>query len=265
MFAVETMHRVEVSENDITLRTERGSRQVNFFQKKFFNLFEHPGLSAGSPADHDTVSTGPSHYFIGFFRRINITICENRNVDGRLDLSNGSILSFAVVRTCPGSAMDGEGLDSCGFSQFSYPDTVSPQGIPAGPNFQGYGDVDGFNYGGENLFYELFILKQGRSREFSTDSLGGAAHVDIDDLCSHFCSRSRCHRHLAGLAAGDLNNTYSIGIVEIETAAELLRIPKTGVGCGHFRCCEAGPECQALLSKWRIRNTGHRSQQDGSR
>ena len=147
VFAVETMHRVEVSENDITLRTERGSRQVNFFQKKFFNLFEHPGLSAGSPADHDTVSTGPSHYFIGFFRRINITICENRNVDGRLDIYNGSILSFALLRTCPGSAMDTDRGNTGIFSNSSNGHGISRMLIPTGTTFQCYGDIHSLDNG----------------------------------------------------------------------------------------------------------------------
>ena len=81
----------------------------------------------------------------------------------------------------------------------------------------GYRHIDGADDFVENLRHELFVSEQRRACRFPADFFSGAAHVDIDDLCTAVNTGLCSHGKLVGFRPRNLyGDGFSIKI-EVES------------------------------------------------
>jgi hypothetical protein len=93
-------------------------------------------------------------------------------------------------------------------------------GVPAGTKFQCDGKVHCGYDGVQNVGYKLLIFEQGRSCGFFANFLGGATHIDINNLGAVGSIQARCFRHHFRIASGDLyRNRFSFaGVIHPQAA-----------------------------------------------
>src|SRR4030095_9076445 len=91
------------------LLNERG-RQVVTCLHKMFDLVKYPGITNGSPSNHDSTNAETILIFQRFFGGINIAITENRDINSRVvfNLCNQRPVSLAFIKLCSCSPMNSQ-------------------------------------------------------------------------------------------------------------------------------------------------------------
>src|SRR5438034_604580 len=77
---------------------------------KMFNLIKYPWIADGSTTNHNTIHSIVVFIFQCFFRRINITISKNGNMNTWIifQFANQRPVGLAFIHLCAGTSVDSE-------------------------------------------------------------------------------------------------------------------------------------------------------------
>ena len=203
--AVEVMQRVEVFEQDGFAFIQRRPGQRGAGGQVMIDFAENPGPALRGAADEQAVGARVGQYIGGLAGRVDVAVGEDRNADRLLDLGNGVVLGLALVQVGPRPTVDGQRLNAGIFGNACDGDAVAVIPVPPGTDLQGDRHLDRLHHGVQDRADELLILHQCRAGGLVADLLGGAAHVDVDDLRAEFDVPPRRFGQHLRIAAGYLH------------------------------------------------------------
>ncbi|MOA06773.1 hypothetical protein D3C78_1264340 [compost metagenome] len=129
--------------------------------------------------------------------------------------------------------------------------------VPAGPDLQGNRHIDRSHDGLQDLGYQGFILQQCGTGSLVADFFCRTAHVDINDLRTHFNVGTGGVRQHLRVPTGDLYRAW-LGITFVDHAhARLAGVPQTHVAGDHFRDDQSRAQALAQLTKGLVGDTRH--------
>ena len=119
-------------------------------------------------------------------------------------------VSLTGVKLLPGAAVHGKQRDAAGLRDLPQHGSIQIGAIPAQPHFEGHRDR---RRSRDRRFDEALgqgqIAHKRRPSIAARDTLGRAAHVDIDGTCTHGDSHAGSLRHPQRGATRDLDNVKS--------------------------------------------------------
>jgi hypothetical protein len=136
-------------------------------------------------------------------------------------------------------------------------DAIAFGGAPAGADFQSDRNADRRAHRGQDVRDQRFIAQQGRARRTVAHFLGGAAHVDVDDVGTEIGGAARGVGHHARLAAGNLDHAWRDFAVECEPRAGLVGVPQAFVAGHHLGHRVIGAEATAQGAERFVADTRH--------
>ena len=170
------------------------------------NLAKYPRAPLRGTANHDSIAASVCENKFGFLGRINVTIRRHRNIYALLYGTNGVVFGCAVVEIAAGSAVYGERLYAALLGDARNTERVLVLPVPTSTYLQGDRHVDCVYDRFQNSRHQRFIFHQcGTGIDFA-NFLGGAAHVDVDDVRAFIDVVTRGVRHHCGCGPSDLHH-----------------------------------------------------------
>ena len=233
-------------------------RQVRAGLQKMFDLAEQPGAALRGAPDHERVGPGGVEHLTGFFRRDDVAVGDHRNVRGGLDGGNRVVFGMTGIAAGACAAMHGERPDARLLGDGEDRQGVAVGLVPAGADLQRdrrFGD--GVDHGFKNAADQRLVLEQGRPGHHVADLLGGAAHVDVDDLGAAVDVVARRFRHHFRHRSGDLHGNRRDLTVVIGPSLRLGAAVKQRIRGDHLGYGQPRPQLLAELAERTVRDAGH--------
>jgi len=178
-----------------------------------------------------------SQHIASFLRRRDVAVGDHRHSHRCLDCSNRVVFGLALVTLLPGAAMNRQHLYTSGLKQARQGHCVFVGFAPARAHLQRHRHAArqaGANYRLDNCQGQRFVLHQRRSGPFVADLLGGAAHVDVDDLCAAVYVVDSRFGHHQCIGTGNLYGNGRFFAVMIGAARGLQAVPQVASRSHHL-------------------------------
>ena len=189
-------------------------------------------------------------------QEFDIPVDDYGNRHRLLDGTNRDPIGGAVVELATGAPVDGDELDPSSLGAAREIGRVHGRGVPAKPHFQGHRDTNG---GDRRLDQTKGMIKVPHKRRAGRpigDLLGGATHVDIDDVGALRLGNPGPFRHPMRLASRKLDDVDFDAPPVAAHRCLPFAANKAGA-CGHFGHDEAGTQPLGQPAERRIGNSGH--------
>ncbi len=262
--AVKRVKGLEVREHDTTdLAERRLGRGVSSEARAEFP--EDPGPALGGATDHHAVGSALYQRLQGLGRTIDVAVYKYRQVDGTLDLGRRLVLSLTGEEIGARAAVHGESRHALALRDARDRDRVAVLAVPARAHLERDRHARGCDHRGQDGCDQRLIAHERGACGPIADLLGGAAEVDVDDLCPEVRVHARGLGHHRRVVAGDLHDA-GLGLAAvIEPMARLGRIPEPDVRRHHLGCGDARTHAAAKTAKRQVRDAGHRREREWRR
>ena len=172
-------------------------------------------------------------------RRIDIAIGNHGDGHCALDRGDRVVFDSAHKRTRTRAPVHRQRLDARILGAARNGDRVSGIGRGAGADLERDGDADGGHDSSKDGADQGLVGEQCRAGRRIAHFLGGAAHVDVDDLRPTLDVVARRVGKHPGFSAGNLHRDGSAFAFVVDAAARFVGVAQPGVGPNHFRDCIA--------------------------
>ena len=238
------------------LRVARG-RQALPVAKVVVDLPKDPGVALGPSADHDGIRPSIVQDGGGLLGRVDIAVGKDGNAHRRLDLGDGVVLGLAGIALLAVAAVHRQGPDAGGLGQAGHAYAVVALGAPAGADLERHRDLHRLHHRLEDLRHQRLVAQQGGACCLVAHLLGGAAHVDVDDLGAHLgVAAGRLGEHL-GIAAGDLHGAGAGLAAVVHAQPRLAGVPEARVRGDHLAHHQPRAQPAAELPEGAVGDAGH--------
>ena len=212
------------------------------------HLLEDPGLADGSTPDHHGIDAVGVEGTLHLFARGDVTIADDRDVHAGilLHLADERPVGRAGVHLGAGTAVDGEGLDAHVLEGFGELDDDLTIVVPAEAGLHGDGDLHGLDDLADDMEHDVGAAKHTATSALASDTLDGAAEVQVQHLRSSGLGDTGGFDHGLDLAAVDLDGYGALFGADLELARRASDLTDEGVsteelGVDHV-CTEAATE-----------------------
>jgi len=204
-------------------------RQMRTGVQKVCDFAEYPRPALGSAADHDGVCPRGLQHSTRLLRCGDVAIGHHRDMHRSFDSGNGVVLGLTLVALLACSTVHGQHLHPGTFKSTRQPHRVLVRLAPAGAHFECHRHIawrTSRNHGLHDGQGQRFVLHQRRAGPLVANFLGGATHVDIDDLRTALdVVDSRLGHHLR-IGAGNLHGNGARLAIVIGAPRSLECVPQ---------------------------------------
>ena len=202
----------------------------------------------------------------GIFAGKHIPVCNHRDGEGGLDLSDYVPIGPAGVHLGTGAAVNGHGGHAGVLKHFGKLHAVDVSFVPTLANFHRYRNAARTpDYGPDDLFRLLRVTHQGRTVA-AVDNLGdGTAHVYVQHIRpGMFQGQRRRPLHRLRVTAENLHRRRMLLLAKTEEGDGFFILIAKGLGTDHLADGIACAQLPAHRSEGNVGHPGHRGEGNGS-
>lgn len=159
--------------------------------------------------------------------------------------------------------VDGKGGNAAIFGDFGDGGQVLMVVVPTQTGFEGNGYARRLDHRLQNGGNQRLVLHQRATGLDVAHFLGGAAHIDVDDLRPESDVVTRRIRHLFGVAAGNLHGNDAAFIGKITAVQGFSGIPERRIAGQHFAHRPTCAKRPTEAAEGFVGNARHRRKCDG--
>ena len=253
-------HFVVEREDDVALGGKRRRGLLATCGEVARELAGKPRATLGAASDHHPVGAGARQRFPGARKAGDVAIDHHRYGDRGLDRAHRIPIGGAGIELAAGAAMHGDELHARRLRPPRQFRRIDGAIVPAEPHFQGYGNVDRGNGRVDQRDRMVEVPHQRRAGLAIGDMLGGAPHIDVDDLGALRGRNASALGHPPGFAACELHHMVADPRGFQPQPSIALSCSKRRAG-RHFGDDETGAEPCRHAAERGIGNAGHGRQQ----
>ena len=236
-------------------------RQVRAGGQEMRDLAEDPGPALRRPADHDGVGPGRFENVPCLLGGGDVAVGHHRHPHRGFHGGDGVVFGLAAIALLAGAAVHGQHLHAGVLESARQLHRVLVGLAPAGAHLERHRNamrLASADHGCGDRDRQRLVLHQRRARPFAADLLGGAAHVDVDDLGTAIDVVGGGFRHHGGVGASDLHRDRTGLALVVGAARGLQAVPQLAPRRDHLTDGIARSEPAAQLAERPVGHAGHR-------
>ncbi len=217
-----------------------------------------PGLSASAAPDHHAIGARLQKAIAGILHTHNVAIGNHRNADRALDRSNAAPVCPPLEELGARATMHRHHGHARSLGAPRKLRRIEALLVPAEPHLERDRNLNRRHHRLDEREGMVEIAHERRTREAARHLLGGAAHVDVDNVGAKRLGDAGSLGHPAGLTPGELDDKGAGGIA-LAACFELRLWPLVGKGLAgdHLRDHEGRAKTARKAAKRQVADPRH--------